>query len=82
VTVRPDAKGFPLRTASRGLPFPRKESEVPNISTRILLATLALLALAGCASDSRYREGQNWVVQQEQERRLLQAQGFPQYSCD
>jgi hypothetical protein len=44
--------------------------------------TLALLALAGCASDPRYKTGQNWVAEQEQERRMLQAQGFPQYSCD
>ena len=50
-----------------------------NRLTYILLTTLALLTLAGCASDPRYKEGLNWVVSQEQERKRLQAQGFPQY---
>jgi hypothetical protein len=40
---------------------------------------LALLALAGCASDPRYKQGLGWVVSQEEERQRLQAQGFPQY---
>ena len=55
---------------------------MPKTLTKILLMTLALLALSGCASDPRYKEGMNWVVSQEQERQRLQAQGFPQYSCD
>ena len=55
---------------------------MPDVLGRILLLAFALLALAGCASDARYKSGQSWVVQQEQERQRLQAQGFPQYSCD
>ena len=47
---------------------------------RVLLMVLALLALAGCASDPRYKQGLSWVVSQEEERQRLQAQGFPQYS--
>ena len=60
----------------------RKESAVPKTLSCILLTTLALLALAGCASDPRNKDGTSWVVSQEQERQRLQAQGFPQYSCD
>jgi hypothetical protein len=45
-----------------------------------LAAALALLALAGCASDPRYNEGVGWVTWQEQERQRLEAQGFPQYN--
>lgn len=51
-----------------------------NGPLRALLMILAVLAVAGCASDPRYKEGLNWVVSQEQERQRLQAQGFPQYS--
>jgi uncharacterized lipoprotein len=47
-----------------------------------LAAVLVLAALAGCASDPRYKEGVGWVVWQEQERQRLQAQGFPQYNFD
>ena len=50
-----------------------------HFPSRIVLLVLALLALAGCASDPRYKEGLNWVVSQEEERQRLQAQGFPQY---
>jgi hypothetical protein len=48
---------------------------------RATLATaLAVLVLAGCASDPRYKEGVSWVVWQEQERQRLEAMGFPQYN--
>jgi hypothetical protein len=47
-----------------------------------LAAALAVLVLAGCASDPRYKEGVGWVVWQEQERQRLQAQGFTQYGFD
>ncbi len=46
-----------------------------------LLAIAAVVAtLAGCASDPRYGQGMQWVVDQQAERTRLQSQGFPQYS--
>ncbi len=46
------------------------------------LVILALLAagVAGCASDPRYKEGLNWVLWQEAERKRLNDAGFPQYN--
>jgi type IV pilus biogenesis protein CpaD/CtpE len=49
---------------------------------RIVLAAVAAATLAGCASDPRRAEGLQWVVEQQQERDRLEAQGFPQYSYD
>jgi hypothetical protein len=40
---------------------------------------LALVVLAGCAADPRYKEGLSWVLYNEAEKARLQAQGFPQY---
>jgi hypothetical protein len=51
-----------------------------NRWTRGLLVAVALVILGGCASDPRYKMGGTWVEEQESERRLLQAQGFPQYT--
>jgi hypothetical protein len=51
-----------------------------KLLSRSLLVAIALAVLGGCASDPRYRMGVTWVEEQESERRLLQAQGFPQYS--
>jgi hypothetical protein len=48
--------------------------------TRMLLAAIALAIFAGCAADPRSKVGLQWVVEQEQERQRLEAQGFPQYS--
>ncbi len=50
--------------------------------TRTRLVVLALLAagLAGCASDPRYKQGLDWVLWNEQEKRRLDAAGFPQYT--
>jgi uncharacterized lipoprotein len=45
-----------------------------------LAAVLALLALAGCASDPRYGQGVEWVQWQEAEKKRLDDAGFPQYS--
>jgi hypothetical protein len=44
-----------------------------------LAAALALLALAGCASDPRYSQGIEWVQWQEAEKKRLDDAGFPQY---
>ena len=46
------------------------------------LVILALLAagLAGCASDPRYKQGLEWVQWNEQEKKRLEAEGFPQYT--
>lgn len=47
---------------------------------RLLAMLLALLALGGCASDPRYKEGPAWIQWQEAERARLEGQGFPQFS--
>lgn len=47
---------------------------------RLLGMLLALLALGGCASDPRYKEGLAWVQWQEADRARLEALGFPQFS--
>jgi hypothetical protein len=51
-----------------------------TVLARTLLMTIALVTVAGCASDPRYKQGLDWVTYQEEERKRLQAQGFPQYS--
>lgn len=53
-----------------------------KVSVGLLAAVCAVLILAGCASDPRYKEGLGWVQWQEAERARLQAQGFPQYNFD
>jgi hypothetical protein len=45
-----------------------------------LAATLALVVLAGCASDPRYQQGLEWVLWNEAERKRLNDAGFPQYN--
>jgi uncharacterized lipoprotein len=47
---------------------------------RLLLLTLLAAVLAGCASDPRYKQGLEWVLWNEQEKKRLNAQGFPQYN--
>lgn len=54
----------------------------PRAFLKVILAVVALGALAGCASDPRYKQGVEWVVWQEAERQRLQAAGFPQYNHD
>jgi hypothetical protein len=49
---------------------------------RVVLVIVAGFVAAGCASDPRRDKGLSWVVEQQQERSRLQAQGFPQYSVD
>jgi uncharacterized lipoprotein len=49
---------------------------------RAVLAVVALATLAGCASDPRYSQGVEWVQWNEQEKKRLQAAGFPQYNHD
>ena len=49
---------------------------------KVLLAIVALGVLAGCASDPRYKQGLEWVQWNEQEKKRLNAQGFPQYNHD
>lgn len=51
-----------------------------NQLSRLLLLVLAVAVLAGCASDPRYRQGLDWVLWNEQEKRRLDAAGFPQYN--
>jgi hypothetical protein len=56
-------------------------SPIESCSTRAALAVaLALIALAGCASDPRYAQGVDWVVSQEAEKKRLDDAGFPQYT--
>jgi hypothetical protein len=45
-----------------------------------LATVLALLAVAGCASDPRYSQGVEWVQWQEAEKKRLDDAGFPQYT--
>ncbi len=47
---------------------------------RLMLIVLAAAALAGCASDWRYKQGLQWSLENEAEKRRLEAQGFPQYT--
>ncbi|HSD42549.1 MAG TPA: hypothetical protein VLD36_11860 [Burkholderiales bacterium] len=51
-------------------------------SLKVILAVVAFGALAGCASDPRYKEGVSWVTWNEAEKARLQAAGFPQYNHD
>jgi uncharacterized lipoprotein len=46
----------------------------------LLLAVLAVVSLAGCASDPRYASGLDWVTGQSADRARLEAQGFPQFT--
>lgn len=41
---------------------------------------LALALVAGCASDPRYEQGLGWVQWNEQEKKRLESEGFPQYT--
>jgi len=47
----------------------------------VLLAVLAaaLSGLVGCASDPRYKQGLDWVLWNEAEKKRLNDAGFPQY---
>jgi hypothetical protein len=47
---------------------------------RVLLAVLGVAVLAGCASSGSPSQGVQWVVENEQQKAALQAQGFPQYT--
>jgi hypothetical protein len=54
-----------------------------NGSERIaLLLVLAsvLAGLSGCASDPRFKEGLDWVLWNEAEKKRLEDAGFPQYN--
>jgi hypothetical protein len=48
----------------------------------VLLFVLAsgLAGLFGCASDPRYKEGLDWVLWNEAEKKRLDDAGFPQYN--
>jgi hypothetical protein len=41
---------------------------------------LALALLAGCANDPRYKQGLEWVQWNEEQKKSLEAAGFPQYT--
>jgi uncharacterized lipoprotein len=49
---------------------------------KILLAAIAVAILGACTSSPRYKDGLQWVVENEQEKRRLNAAGFPQYNHD
>jgi uncharacterized lipoprotein len=49
---------------------------------RFVLLILLAAGLGGCASDPRYKQGLEWVQWNEQEKKRLNAQGFPQYNHD
>jgi uncharacterized lipoprotein len=41
---------------------------------------LALALMAGCTSDPRYKQGLEWVQWNEEQKKRLEAEGFPQYT--
>ena len=47
---------------------------------RLVCVALAVAAIAGCANDPRYKHGLEWVQWNEQEKKRLEAAGFPQYT--
>lgn len=47
---------------------------------RLLLLILLAVGLGACASDPRYKQGLEWVLSNEQDKKRLEAQGFPQYN--
>jgi hypothetical protein len=52
-------------------------------SDRVVVLSLlgaGLAGLFGCASDPRYKEGLDWVVWNEVEKKRLDDAGFPQYN--
>ena len=48
--------------------------------SRILLVVLGTTVLAGCASSGSSGQAVKWVVENEQQKASLEAQGFPQYN--
>jgi hypothetical protein len=49
-------------------------------AVRALCIALAAAAIGGCANDPRYKQGLEWVLWNEQEKKRLEAAGFPQYT--
>jgi len=49
-----------------------------RIALLFVLASV-LAGLSGCASDPRYKEGLDWVLSNEAEKKRLDDAGFPQY---
>lgn len=47
---------------------------------RSACVALVLATLAACTSDPRYHQGLEWVQWNEQEKKRLEAAGFPQYT--
>ena len=41
---------------------------------------LALALVTGCTSDPRYKQGLEWVQWNEEQKKSLEAAGFPQYT--
>ncbi len=77
-------------------PYSVYQAKGTIMSKRVLRISLLLLAaagiLGGCATrggpgmqaqmSAKQSNGLKWAVEQENERRQLQAQGFPQYNFD
>jgi hypothetical protein len=51
-----------------------------RIARRVVAGVLLCLAVGGCASDPRFKEGLAWIEYNEAQKARLNAQGFPQYS--
>jgi len=49
---------------------------------KVVLVSVVVGILGGCASDPRYRQGLEWVTSAEAEKQRLEQAGFPQYSGD
>ena len=41
---------------------------------------LALALVSGCTSDPRYQQGLEWVLSNEEQKKRLESEGFPQYT--
>ena len=52
----------------------------PGLAFLALALALALALVAGCTSDPRYKQGLEWVQWNEEQKKSLEAAGFPQYT--
>jgi hypothetical protein len=50
------------------------------IGRRVACLVLTLALAAGCAADPRYAQGLEWIQWNEDQKKRLDAEGFPQYT--
>lgn len=49
-------------------------------ASRLACLALVLSLAAGCTSDPRFKQGLEWVQWNEEQKKSLEAAGFPQYT--